>query len=97
MIKFNRIMKPIFLYLLLINSVTFLVYGLDKWMATQQKWRISEKKLLSLVVAGGTIGGVLGMLIFRHKTKKKSFKIVLFVIIVLQLIALYFYFFKNQS
>lgn len=89
-------MKPIFLYLLTINITAFIFYGLDKWLAKQQKWRISEKKLLTLVLVGGTIGGILGMLVFRHKTQKKTFKITLFTILLIQIVivVLYFYFLK---
>jgi uncharacterized membrane protein YsdA (DUF1294 family) len=54
--------------------VTFLVYGIDKWKAKQGSWRISEATLLILAVIGGSIGALLGMKVWRHKTQHKKFK-----------------------
>ena len=59
-------------YLIFINIVTFLVYGIDKWKAKQGSWRISEATLLMLAVIGGTIGALLGMQVWRHKTMHKG-------------------------
>ena len=55
-------------YLIVINIVTFLVYGIDKWKAKQGSWRISEATLLILAVIGGSIGALLGMRVWHHKT-----------------------------
>ena len=68
-------MKTIILYLIAINVVTFLVYGLDKWKAKRDAWRISETTLLLLAAAGGSVGALLGMQIFRHKTKHVKFTV----------------------
>ena len=68
-------MKAIILYLIGINVVTFLVYGLDKWKAKRDAWRISETTLLLLAAAGGSVGALLGMQIFRHKTKHVKFTV----------------------
>ena len=59
-------------YLLVINILTFAVYGIDKRKAKQGSWRISEATLLMLAVIGGTIGALLGMQVWRHKTKHKK-------------------------
>ena len=59
-------------YLIVINVVSFLVYGIDKWKAKQGSWRISEATLLMLAVIGGTIGALLGMKIWHHKTMHKG-------------------------
>ena len=59
-------------YLIAINVVTFLVYGIDKWKAKQGSWRISEATLLILAVIGGSIGALLGMKIWHHKTMHKG-------------------------
>ena len=48
-------------YLLAINAVAFIVYGIDKYKAKKAKWRISEATLLSLAVIGGSIGAWTGM------------------------------------
>ncbi len=55
-------------YLIVINVVSFLVYGIDKWKAKQGSWRISEATLLILAVIGGSIGALLGMKVWHHKT-----------------------------
>lgn len=78
-------MKAIILYLIAINVVTFLVYGLDKWKAKQDAWRISESTLLLLAAAGGSVGALLGMQIFRHKTKHVKFTVGVPVILFVQI------------
>ena len=59
-------------YLIVINVVTFLVYGIDKWKAKQGSWCISEATLLILAVIGGSIGALLGMQVWHHKTMHKG-------------------------
>jgi uncharacterized membrane protein YsdA (DUF1294 family) len=73
-------------YLIAINIVTFLVYGIDKWKAKQGSWRISEATLLILAVIGGSIGALLGMKVWRHKTQHKKFKYGLPLILIIQII-----------
>ena len=73
-------------YLIVINIVTFLVYGIDKWKAKQGSWRISEVSLLILAVIGGCIGALLGMKIWHHKTMHKKFKFGLPLILIIQII-----------
>ncbi|MBR1654511.1 MAG: DUF1294 domain-containing protein [Clostridia bacterium] len=63
----------VLLYLLAINIIAFLAMGIDKWKAKRGAWRIPEQTLISLVLLGGGIGGIAGMYIFRHKTKKPRF------------------------
>ena len=60
--------------LIVINVLTFVVYGIDKWKAKQGCWRISEATLLTLAVLGGSIGTLLGMQVWHHKTMHKKFK-----------------------
>lgn len=72
------------IYLIVINLVTFLVYGIDKLKAKRGKWRIPESVLLTLAIVGGSIGALLGMLAFRHKTKHKKFTIVVPLILAVQ-------------
>ena len=73
-------------YLIAINIVTFLVDGIDKWKAKQGSWRISEATLLILAVIGGSIGALLGMKIWHHKTMHKKFKYGLPLILIIQII-----------
>ena len=77
-------------YLIVINVVTFLVYGIDKWKAKQGSWRISEATLLILAVIGGSIGALLGMKVWRHKTMHKKFKYGLPLILLAQIALIYF-------
>jgi len=62
-------------YLVVINLIAFAIMGLDKNYAAKGKWRIPEKTLFLPVLLGGGIGGVLGMSVFRHKTKHWYFAI----------------------
>ena len=71
--------------LIVINVLTFLVYGIDKWKAKQGSWRISEVTLLLLAVIGGSIGALLGMKVWHHKTMHKKFKYGLPLILLVQI------------
>ncbi len=73
-------------YLIVINIVTFVVYGIDKLKAKQGSWRISEATLLIFAVIGGSIGALLGMKIWHHKTMHKKFKYGLPLILIIQII-----------
>lgn len=72
-------------YLLAINAVTFIVYGIDKYKAKKAKWRISEATLLLLAVLGGSIGAWVGMKVWHHKTMHKKFKYGIPVILLIQI------------
>ena len=78
-----------YLYIV-INSLTFLIFGYDKWLAKNNKRRVSEFNLLLLTGIGGTIGGILSMYLFKHKTNKFSFILSFYAIVILQIILLYF-------
>ena len=72
-------------YLLAINVVTFIVYGIDKYKAKKAKWRISEATLLLLAVLGGSIGAWMGMKVWHHKTMHKKFKYGIPAILLIQI------------
>ncbi|MDD4565220.1 MAG: DUF1294 domain-containing protein [Eubacteriales bacterium] len=59
------------------NAFTLLIMGLDKFLAIHEKRRISERTLLTLAFAMGGIGSLLGSIVFRHKTRKWGFRILL--------------------
>jgi len=77
--------QTIIYILIVINVLTFLVYGIDKWKAKQGRWRISEATLLLLAIVGGSIGALLGMKIWHHKTMHKKFKYGLPLILLVQI------------
>ena len=81
-------------YLLAINIVSFFLYGIDKYKAKKNKWRISEATLLMMAVIGGSIGAWVGMRLWHHKTMHKKFKYGIPIIIILQ-VALAFYLLTN--
>lgn len=72
------------------NLVVFSVYGVDKKLAEKHKRRISEKTLLLLAAAFGSMGAMLGMKFFRHKTKHWKFKILVPLFLLLQIGLVYF-------
>jgi uncharacterized membrane protein YsdA (DUF1294 family) len=76
-------------YLALINLITLIMFGMDKSKARQGNSRISEKSLFFASFIGGIWGGILGMMIFRHKTRKLNFKIVMFLILLINLAGYY--------
>ena len=64
-----------YIYLITINIISFILYGLDKYKAIHNKWRIPEMVLISISFLGGGVGSILGIIIFRHKTKKLKFSV----------------------
>lgn len=71
-------------YLLAINALSFILFGLDKYKAKKGKWRISEATLLMIAVIGGSIGAWAGMRLWHHKTMHKKFKYGIPAIIIMQ-------------
>lgn len=87
--------KNILIYLLVINLMAFCAMWWDKRRAQKGEWRISEAGLFTLVLLGGGIGGIAGMYIFRHKTKKLRFTIGFPTILITEIVlAIYFVFIK---
>lgn len=72
-------------YLLAINAVAFIMYGIDKYKAKKAKFRISEATLLLLAVLGGSIGAWMGMKVWHHKTMHKKFKYGIPAILLIQI------------
>ena len=88
-------MEEIICYLFAVNIATFLLYGVDKYKAKKNKWRISEARLLTMAAIGGSIGAWAGMRLWHHKTMHKKFKYGIPVIIMMQ-IALVTYLHTNN-
>lgn len=76
-------MKDIVLLLIVVNLVSFALYGLDKLKAKKGLWRIRESTLLLVAALGGSAGALLGMEVFRHKTKQWKFRILVPVFLAL--------------
>lgn len=89
----NRIVA---IYLVIINIITFITFGIDKRRAVKDIFpRIRIRTLLILAAIGGSVGGILGMKLFRHKTRKKYFSIGMPLILIIQIFLLYFLFYKT--
>jgi uncharacterized membrane protein YsdA (DUF1294 family) len=73
------------IYLLAVNLVLFAMMGIDKYKARKGLWRIPEKTLFVTAILGGSIGGILGMKLFRHKTLHNSFRFGFPAILIAQL------------
>ena len=90
-----NLLHIVLIYFLAINVVTFFLYGIDKWKARRDKWRISEATLLGLAVIGGSIGAWLGMKVWHHKTLHKKFRYGLPLILFAQVVLLVLYMTKR--
>ncbi len=79
-------------YLAAVNLFAFFTYGLDKFKAKKHAWRISENFLLLTAAIGGSIGALLGMRVFHHKTLHKKFTVGIPLILSAQIgLALFFW------
>lgn len=76
-------------YLFCINLISFAMMGIDKDRAIRHRWRIPEKSLFLSALLGGSMGALLGMYLFRHKTKHATFVYGMPAILLLQLISFY--------
>ncbi|MGL4656797.1 MAG: DUF1294 domain-containing protein [Sarcina sp.] len=81
-------------YLIIINIIAFILMYVDKVKAIKHQWRIQESTLMGFAIFGGSIGGILGMQIFRHKTKHPKFYIGMPVILIIQLLLAYYIYFE---
>ena len=79
-------MKYLLVYLVIINAAGLLFMLIDKRKAQKNLWRISERTLMGTAVAGGSLGVLLGMHTFRHKTKHLKFTIGVPVILAVQVL-----------
>ncbi|WP_252236672.1 DUF1294 domain-containing protein [Clostridium sp. CH2] len=76
--------KIVLIYLLFINFIGFCIMLIDKNRAIHKEWRVPEKTLIGISIIGGSIGMLLGMFTFRHKTKHLKFLLGIPVIIIIQ-------------
>lgn len=87
----------LFGYLALLNLVSFAAMALDKRRARRGEWRIPERSLLLLDFLGGSLGGLLGMALCRHKTKHLRFAVLVPLCFILHtaLLCLLYFFWKG--
>lgn len=83
-------MKYLYIWLIIINIITFAVFGIDKKKAIDGKFRISELTLFVLSILGGSFGGFIAMHTFHHKTKKWYFKFGIPLILIAQVLLIIF-------
>ncbi len=80
------------IYLVIINFLGFIIMGIDKLKAKRGSRRIPENTLFMFTILGGGVGTILGMYIFRHKTKKKKFTVGMPIILIIEVLLFILYF-----
>lgn len=83
--------KFILYYLILINLVGFIIMGYDKHRAITRKWRVPEAHLFFIAIILGSLGSIIGMFLFHHKTKHLKFTIGMPLILLIQVIIIYYF------
>jgi uncharacterized membrane protein YsdA (DUF1294 family) len=88
-------MKVLLVYFFVVNSIAFILAGYDKYLAVKHKRRIPENTLFATSALGGSVGLLLAMILFRHKTSKPSFiikyaGIIFFQIVIAVLLFIYY-------
>lgn len=83
----HLILEFLFIYLILINITSFLLFFIDKKRARKHLFRIPESSLFLLSTLGGSLGSIFGMKVFKHKTRKKNFIIIIPILLVLNIIS----------
>lgn len=89
-------MKYFIVYMIIVNAVSFIAYGIDKQKARHHRWRIRENMLMGLALIGGFLGAFLGMRFFRHKTKHLKFTLGVPVCALLWAVGGIFYYFTMK-
>jgi len=82
-------LSVIMIYLSVVNIIGFGIMGIDKFKAKKGLWRIPESTLFLMAIIGGSIGSILGMYLFRHKTRHWSFVYGMPAILIIQLLILF--------
>ena len=74
------------IYITIVSIIAFIMFGIDKYRAKYNYWRIKELTLLCLAALGGAIGAMFAMFVFRHKIRKPQFMIGIPALIVIQVV-----------
>ena len=72
-------------YLIIVNVIAFTTFGADKRRAKKDRWRVPERTLFLLALIGGSLGALLGMHVFHHKTKHWYFRVFIPLILLIQI------------
>lgn len=80
------------IYLVIINFLGFIIMGIDKMKAKRGSRRVPENTLFMFTILGGGVGTILGIYIFRHKTKKKKFTVGMPIILIIEVLLFILYF-----
>ena len=75
-------MRAFIIFFIIFNLITLIVFGIDKFLARTRRQRISEKALICMAIAGGSVGAVFAQKLFRHKTQK--FPYLFWIILIIQ-------------
>jgi len=86
----SLVMDAVLFYFLVVNIAAFIMYGIDKARARNRRWRVSERALLLPAVLGGAWGSAAGMLVFRHKTRHRRFRVVVAVSLIVYMAVITF-------
>lgn len=81
-------MKYLFFYLIIINAVGWLIMLIDKQKAKRNAWRIPEATLMGIAAIGGSLGSLIGMYQFRHKTKHRKFTVGIPLLLIVHIVLL---------
>lgn len=88
------LMRFIISYIVIVNIIAFVLYGVDKRKAKKNQWRIAESTLILIAFIGGSLGALLGMIVFHHKTKHWKFKILIPLCLIVDILLGYIYLWK---
>ena len=91
-IDFSQIfnLRNAIIYLVIINLIAFFAMYIDKKKAKYGRWRIPEKTLLIIALLGGSIGTMIGMNLFRHKTQKLKFTLLVPLFLIIHIFLAFF-------
>lgn len=82
--------RILLIYLAVVNILTFIVFGVDKMNAKSNRQRVRIVTLLGLAFIGGSVGALIGMYVFHHKTKKAYFTVGVPLILLMQVVVLFY-------
>ena len=87
----------ILIYLAALNIFAFFLYGIDKWKSRHNKWRVTEARLITIALLGGSLGAWLSMKLWHHKTQHSKFRfglpLILFLHLAIAIVAVYYFYY----